>query len=59
MAAVERPTPADRKRFPAAVVNIKLPSDEVDFNREMDKTKVFILHKVTNESVHFKCSKTQ
>lgn len=46
VATIEKPAPADARRFPVAVVIINLPANEVDFNREMDKSKVFIVNKV-------------
>jgi DNA mismatch repair ATPase MutL len=47
---------SDSKRFPVFVVNIRLPSNEVDFNLDVDKSKIMMVHKVVlftaNETYH-------
>ncbi|CAL8118946.1 unnamed protein product [Orchesella dallaii] len=42
---VEKPQPADQRRFPVFVLSITVPPKEADFNRDLDKTKVFLVHK--------------
>ena len=33
-------------KYPVAVLRIDAPADQVDFNRDMNKAKVFLMHRV-------------
>jgi len=35
-----------KKKYPVALLKIDTPSTQVDFNRELDKSKVFLQHQV-------------
>lgn len=50
---MERPQPADQRRFPVSLLCISVPANEADFNLDMDKTKVLLVHKVLNVNLCF------
>lgn len=47
---MEKPAPADIRRFPVSVVSINIPYTDVDFNLETDKSKVQLVNQVRFEN---------